>query len=244
MFVTMRPWPCSGGDLRSSRSKRICPAGSESWQSRGQIGSLSQSRRRLFRPLVVERLPKRALCCPHSAGVGSSSALRRPERRRSVALPVHSQRVRSLLRHAAKRRDTRHPASTLSRPAAGLESLLRIFDANGTPLALDNQQGGDPQLTFQAATAGTYFIGVSSAPNNNYNPAVTDSGVPGGTTGLYTLDVTRSTTTPLMPDLTGSSFRTGVDMAAAGDTVPVNFTVQNRGGADPGNFQVQVLLGR
>ena len=45
-----------------------------------------------------------------------------------------------------------------------------------------------------------------------------------------------------MPDLTGSSFRTGVDMAAAGDTVPVNFTVQNRGGADPGNFQVQVLL--
>ena len=45
-----------------------------------------------------------------------------------------------------------------------------------------------------------------------------------------------------MPDLTGSSFRTGVDMAAAGDTIPVNFTVQNRGGADPGNFQVQVLL--
>ena len=46
-----------------------------------------------------------------------------------------------------------------------------------------------------------------------------------------------------MPDLTGSSFRTGVDMAAAGDTVPVSFTVENRGGADPGNFQVQVLLG-
>ena len=45
-----------------------------------------------------------------------------------------------------------------------------------------------------------------------------------------------------MPDLTGSSFRTGVDMAAAGDTIPVSFTVQNRGGADPGNFQVQVLL--
>ena len=31
-------------------------------------------------------------------------------------------------------------------------------------------------------------------------------------------------------------------MAAAGDAIPVNFTVENRGGADPGNFQVQVLL--
>ena len=125
---------------------------------------------------------------------------------------------------------------------SGLESLLRVFSANGTPLALDNQQGGDPQLTFQAANAGTYLIGVSSAPNNNYNPLVADSGVPGGTTGLYTLDVDLETSTPPMPDLTGSSFRTGVDMAAAGDTVPVSFTVQNRGAADPGNFQVQVLL--
>ena len=126
---------------------------------------------------------------------------------------------------------------------SGLTSLLRIFDANGTPLALDNQQGGDPQLSFQAATAGTYYVGVSSAPNNNYNPTVVcGSGVPGGTTGLYTLDVRLTNSAPLMPDLTGSSFRTGVDMAAAGDTVPVNFTVQNRGGADPGNFQVQVLL--
>jgi hypothetical protein len=31
-------------------------------------------------------------------------------------------------------------------------------------------------------------------------------------------------------------------MAAVGDQVPVSFIVQNRGGADPGNFQVQVLL--
>ena len=64
------------------------------------------------------------------------------------------------------------------------------------------------------------------------------------TTGLYTLSVTAHDASPLMPDLTGSSFRTGVDMAAAGETVPVSFTVENRGGADPGNFQVQVLLSR
>ena len=45
-----------------------------------------------------------------------------------------------------------------------------------------------------------------------------------------------------MPDLTGSSFRTGLDMAQAGESVPVSFTVENRGAADPGNFQVELLL--
>ncbi len=125
---------------------------------------------------------------------------------------------------------------------SGLRSLLRVFDARGTPLALNNQQGGDPQLSFQAATAGVYYVGISSAPNDTYNPAGGGGGVPGGTTGLYTLNVRLTTATPLMADLTGGSFRTGVDMAAAGDAIPVSFTVQNRGGADPGNFQVQVLL--
>ena len=122
-----------------------------------------------------------------------------------------------------------------------LASLLRVFGPGGTPLALDNQEGGDPQLNFQAATAGTYYVGVSSAPDNNYNPLVSGSGTLGGSTGLYTLNVTRSSA-PLMPDLTGSSFRTGLDMAAPGESVPVNFTVQNRGGANPGSFQVQVLI--
>ncbi len=126
---------------------------------------------------------------------------------------------------------------------SALESLLRVFDADGTPMALDDQQGGDPQLTFQAATAGTYYIGVSGAPNDSYNPEVANSGTPGGTTGLYTLDVTHSTSTILLPDVAGSSFRTGVDMAAPGDSVPLSFTVQNRGGTDPGNFRVQLLLG-
>ncbi|MFI5455663.1 MAG: FG-GAP-like repeat-containing protein [Isosphaerales bacterium] len=141
-----------------------------------------------------------------------------------------------------QRGETLDASINAQQAGSGLASLLRIFDAKGMPLALDNQQGGDPHLTFQAATAGVYYIGVSSAPNNNYDPTVVYSGVPGGTTGLYTLDVTFTTLAALQPDLTGSSFRTGVDMAAAGDTVPVNFTVQDRGGADPGNFQVQVLL--
>jgi hypothetical protein len=125
---------------------------------------------------------------------------------------------------------------------SALSSQLRVFDGNGTPMALDDQQGGDPYLTFQAATTGTYYIGVSSGPNDNYIPNVAGSATPGGTTGLYTLGVRLLTTTPLMPDMAGSSFRTGRDMASNGEQVPVSFTVQNRGGTDPGNFQVQVLL--
>ncbi len=120
--------------------------------------------------------------------------------------------------------------------------MLRVFDASGTPLALDDQQGGDPSLTIQVPLGGDYYVGVSSAPNDNYNPNLPGSGALGDTTGLYTLGVRLITTAPLLPDLTGSSFRTSVDMAAAGDQVPVNFTVENRGGANPGNFQVQVLL--
>src|SRR6516165_6958367 len=30
---------------------------------------------------------------------------------------------------------------------SGLTGLLRVFNANGTPLALDDQQGGGPQLS-------------------------------------------------------------------------------------------------
>ncbi len=125
---------------------------------------------------------------------------------------------------------------------SGLTSLLRVFSSSGAPLALDNQLGGDPHLTFQAATTGTYYIGVSSAPNNNYDPRVLSSSGTGETTGPYQLNVDISKAGPLLPDVTGSSFRTGASMAAPGDTVPVNFTVENGGGADPGNFQVQVLL--
>ena len=138
--------------------------------------------------------------------------------------------------------DTFNADVNAQRAGSGLASLLRVFDAHGLPLALNDQEGGDPNLSFQAATAGDYFIGVSSAPNNLYDPTVAGSGNAGATTGLYTLDVHLAVGALRMPDLTGSSFRLGADMAVAGDAIPLDFTVENRGGADPGNFQVQVLL--
>src|SRR5438552_1125596 len=38
---------------------------------------------------------------------------------------------------------------TNSQSTSGLGSLLRVFDAFGTPLAMNNPQGGDPSLVLQ-----------------------------------------------------------------------------------------------
>src|SRR5262245_55541208 len=97
---------------------------------------------------------------------------------------------------------------------SGLQSLLRIFDDSGRQVALDDQEGGDSRLTFQGATAGDYFVGISSAPNDGYDPTAPDSGSAGGTTGVYTLNLRDAAHAPLRADLVGSSFRLGVDTAA------------------------------
>src|SRR5262249_25949492 len=78
---------------------------------------------------------------------------------------------------------------TAQTAGSGLQSLLRVFRSDGSPLALDDQEGGDPQLTFQTSTAGDYYVGVSSAGNDAYDPTRADSGRGGATTGLYTLNL-------------------------------------------------------
>src|SRR5579864_9057811 len=66
--------------------------------------------------------------------------------------------------------------------------------------------------------------------------------VPMQMNGLNTANLTNSLVRRGEVDLTGASFLLGADEAAPGDQVAVAFTVKNRGGADPGNFQVQVVL--
>ena len=71
---------------------------------------------------------------------------------------------------------------------SNLFSDLRVFDANGNQLAAT---GGNPDaaLTFTATADGTYYLGVSGAPNSSYNPLVPGSGVV-GSTGAYQLQLT------------------------------------------------------
>jgi len=141
-----------------------------------------------------------------------------------------------------------HPGDVVSAAVSaqvtgsGLESALRVFDSSGHPLATDDQEGGDPQLTFQAATAGDYFVGVSSAGDDAYDPNVAGSGSGGATTGTYALDVRLTPDQPLAAELAGRSFRLQTSAAVYEDSVSGTFTVENRGGTGATAFDVQVVL--
>ncbi|MGL6196236.1 MAG: choice-of-anchor Q domain-containing protein [Thermoguttaceae bacterium] len=84
---------------------------------------------------------------------------------------------------------------TTSRPSeevALFDTYLRLFDANGNELVSNDDFGGTrySQIEWEAATAGTYYVGVSSYGNRRYTPGTTASG-PGGSTGEYELAVLR-----------------------------------------------------
>ena len=81
----------------------------------------------------------------------------------------------------------------------GLGSYLRLFNAQGTQLAFNNDGiapgesvlGFDAYLRYTFDTAGTYYLGVSNFNNNQYNPVTGDGDVSGGqnTIGSYQLIV-------------------------------------------------------
>jgi len=76
---------------------------------------------------------------------------------------------------------------------SGLDPLLRLFDATGTEVAFsddDSAPGEEPTfdsyLDVTAATAGTFYVGISSFDNFDYDPFTEGSGL-GSSTGYYTL---------------------------------------------------------
>jgi pimeloyl-ACP methyl ester carboxylesterase len=86
--------------------------------------------------------------------------------------------------------------------APAVDSLLRLFDSSGNQLAANDNAPAPGEssttesfLSYTFPTAGTYFVGVSSSANINYNP-LTGDGDTAGTTGPYTLI--------LSPGLTGT----------------------------------------
>jgi len=67
-----------------------------------------------------------------------------------------------------------------------LDSYLRVFDARGRQLAANDDADGslDSFLAFTAATAGTYYVGLSGYRNAYYSPTRAGSGT-NGSTGVY-----------------------------------------------------------
>ena len=97
---------------------------------------------------------------------------------RDLARSVHASRGRSLLNDAPGRRHDPTRTSTPRRPAVGWPVSCASSTRTARRWRWTTRKGATPTLTFQAATAGTYYLGVSSAPNDNYNPTVAVSGRP------------------------------------------------------------------
>ncbi len=77
-------------------------------------------------------------------------------------------------------------ARRLPNPSS-LDSVLRLFNANGVEITRNDQFfGADSYIDFFLNTAGTYYIGVSGFNNLNYNPNIGGSGS-SQSTGEYTL---------------------------------------------------------
>jgi len=71
-----------------------------------------------------------------------------------------------------------------------LDSVLTVFDSAGTKVAQDDDSGFglDSYLEFTATTSDTYYVGVSSFANFNYDP-IMGSGGPGYSYGEYDLTI-------------------------------------------------------
>ncbi|PAY17501.1 hypothetical protein CKO51_20775, partial [Rhodopirellula sp. SM50] len=77
---------------------------------------------------------------------------------------------------------------------SNLNAYLRLFDAGGNPiLANDDLIGTDSSIIFPVTVAGTYYLGVSSSGNTQYDVSLSGSGTAGTSEGDYQLIVSRST---------------------------------------------------
>ncbi len=76
------------------------------------------------------------------------------------------------------------------------DSVLRLFDTAGNQLAIDDNsgEGAFSQLNVELS-AGTYFVGVSSAANSTYDPT-SEAGAKAGETGNYSLKLSLESAVP------------------------------------------------
>lgn len=91
---------------------------------------------------------------------------------------------------------------------SNLDSVLRLFDASGNQLAVNdddpNAYSLDSYLRYTFAQAGTYFVGVSGYPNSAYDANTAMSGVR-SSTGDYTLSVQPFGPDPSLASVTHTS---------------------------------------
>ena len=150
------------------------------------------------RPLTIERLEDRTLLNGDTLATAALLPFTAFDTAHAAGFLNPSAAV-NLFRVVLNAGDQVSAAVSTGAVGSGLQSLLRVFDANGKQVALDDQEGGDPSLTFQATTAESYYVGVSSAPDDNYDPTLAGSGKAGTASGLYSLDLRLTPGAPFRP---------------------------------------------
>jgi hypothetical protein len=80
-------------------------------------------------------------------------------------------------------------AHTLTGNAAPVDTVLRLFDAQGNLLSFnDDTNGLDPVLRYEIAAGVDYYVAVCGFGNDNFDPFILGSGS-SGETGSYHLDL-------------------------------------------------------
>ena len=106
-----------------------------------------------------------------------------------------------------------------------LDSALRLYkeDAGGVRRLVaqnDDYFSADAYIELELTEAGTYYLGVSSTGNTDYDPTISDSGFGGRSDGLYELRMNfRSDASSALRDATGTVFDGDGDGKAGGDFV-------------------------
>ena len=119
----------------------------------------------------------------------------------------------------------------------GIDSFLRLFDADGNQLSTNDDQPApgedftfDSFIDFTVDETGSYFIGVSGFSNTNYDPTIEGSG-DFGSTGDYSLELTVTS----IETLTGSAGDDVLLGSPGGELITAlagNDVVQGFGGDD------------
>jgi hypothetical protein len=99
---------------------------------------------------------------------------------------------------------------------SGLASCLRVFDRDGHQVAFEENAGGDTTLTFDAPTAGVYYVGISANGNFGYDTRTTNSGHGATSAGDYGLTLNLGSV--LVPE-SGSNFFLAMAQAVTGNTI-------------------------
>ncbi|HEY6563744.1 MAG TPA: DVUA0089 family protein, partial [Pirellulaceae bacterium] len=117
-------------------------------------------------------------------------------------------------------------SATTSLPSGGssVDTILRLFNASGTQLALnDDSIGLYSHIDFSFTSSGTYYLGVSGYPNSAYNPLTGGSGVPGAM-GDYRLEFALSAGDQVPPMVTSTVPTDGSTVSTGPFVIRVNFS--------------------